>query len=280
MFHMIARRRGQLLVTAGTDVVMWGMSLPRGTVVHDVKGRVSVLETSNFGRQTATAYGCEIQLVPVPDPDAGTNFNNLWDQLVPKDTDQQQVDLDTTAVDTSPFFEPGEVDWTQVLDIGKRPEKLWGRYKMLCMADGMIATFRDDSNAAVEYAAGDRFDVRKKKNYRATQPSVLMCALASPVLDDTTATFPSAFAENEWARIKYAKQMLEQAMISLIGLEEAGSETPWEDQVDLLQEHLEPDLFEHTSSAFVSGQFFTIFDFKIAHSVTGDLTLKTLSTGR
>lgn len=280
MFHMIARRRGQALVTAAQDTVLWGLSLPRGSVVHDIRGRISLLETSNFGRQTATAYGFEIQLVPVPDPDAGTAYATLWDQLIPKDSDSDVLDLDTVAADTTPFFEPGEVNWNEVIDVGKRPEKLYGRYRFLSMADGMVATFRDDTNAAIEYSAGDRFGVQVKKSYRVSQPSVLMCAVASPALDDTVAAQQSMLAENEWSRVKYAKQMLEQAMISLIGLEEAGAETPWEDQIDLMQLHLEPDLFEQTGDAFVAGQFFTIHDFKIGHSVVGELGLKTLSLGR
>lgn len=280
MFHMIARRRGMDQVTAGTDQAIWGLSLPRGTVLHDVKGTIAIHEETNMLRSELTGYAAELQVVPIPDPDAGTSFNTLWNQLVPKDTDAQVIDLDTVATDVTPFFEPGMTDWSQVLDIGKRPKKLYGRYKLLSMANGAVTIFRNDTNANVEYVAGDNFSVRSKEKLRADQPSVLMMAIASPDLLDTTITDTTMLAENEWSRIKYGKQMLEQAMISLIALEEAGAETPWEDQVDLLQEYLEPDLFEGVADRFVSGQFTVLFDFKIGISVTGSLSLKTLSTGR
>lgn len=279
MFHMTARRRSQCAASVGTDTVLWGLSLPRGSVVHDIKGVVSLVGSSNLPRPQITAYGVEIHIVPIPDPDLSAAYDSLWDNLIPKDTDVQLIDLDTATADLTPFFEPGEVDWTQVLDIGKRPVKLWGGYRFQTIHDA-LATFRDDTNAAVEWLAGGRERIRVRKSYRVTQPSVLMCGIASPSLDDTDATPPRMILENEWSRVKYASQMLEQAMISLIGLEESGAETPWEDQVDLLQEHLEPDLFEQTSGLYTSQTWTAVGDMKISHSVTGRLDLKSLSTGR
>jgi len=280
VFRMLARRRSQVLVTPGTDRVIWAMSLPNGTVVHDIKGEVHVIGTLDNRFDEATFYGLEVYILPVFDPDASNSAEVLWDQLVPKDTDVQAIDLDSAAADTTPFFEPGEADWSQVLDVGVRPRKLYGRYKMVTGLNSAFAGRDPATPFGVETRLGEIIPMRIKKSFRVSQPSMLVCALASPAMDDTTTTVELALSENEWSRVMYAEQMLEQAHMDLIGLTEAGAETPWEDATDLLQKHLEPDVFEETATNFVSEQWQTYADIKIDHSVKGRLDIKMLSTGR
>ena len=57
MFRMLARRRSQISVAAGTDQVLWGMSLPSDTVVHDIKGEVHVIGSADQLYRRGTFYG-------------------------------------------------------------------------------------------------------------------------------------------------------------------------------------------------------------------------------
>ncbi len=271
-----------MVCEAGVDKIIFGMTVPGDSVIHDIHADMSIHVDTDQNFATGTFYGLEGYILPLMDPDAAISFQTLWDNLVPKDTDTQVIDLDTAAADATPFFEPGEADWAQVLDIGMRPEKIYGRYKMLtCVGQSLVTSTKDtESPFGLEGRYGDRFDLRVRKNYRVRQPSAVLFAIASPAMDDTTSTVEAALEEDELPRIKYARQMLEMALMDLIGLTEAGAEVPWEDATDLLQKHLEPDVFEETAAAWFSPQLSVFCDAKLRHSVVGSLSVKTLSTGR
>ena len=168
----------------------------------------------------------EIWILPVFDPDEGASLETLVDRLIPKDTDSQSIDFDTTATDTTPFFEPGEADWTQVLDVGVRPKRIYGGYRMLTAANAPFVGRDPATPFSLEQRLGEIVQVRVRKPHRVRQPSVLVCAVASPAMDDTTTVVESALAENEWSRVKYARQMLEQAHMSLIGLASSAPRAP------------------------------------------------------
>ena len=92
-------------------------------------------------------YACEGYILPVMDPDDNSSFDTLWDQLVPKDTDTQVINLDTEVTDTSPFYEPGEADWTALVDVGVKPERVYHRSRLLTMANkGTSLIFQDNQN--------------------------------------------------------------------------------------------------------------------------------------
>ena len=99
-------------------------------------------------------------------------------------------------------------------------------------------------------------------------------------MDDTTSTLQAAMAENEWGQIKYARTMLERAMLHVFGLVEAGAETPWEDATAVLKKHLEPDVFEETAAAFAAVGFDVVSKGILDHSVTGEVAVKAITTGR
>lgn len=282
MFGMIARRRGQVLVEAGVDKVIWAISLPQDALIRNVRGKVDLIGTSDFSFILGTFYGLEMYVLPVFDPDATNVIQTLFDQLVPKDTAVQAIDLDTGATDATPFFEPGEVNWAEVLDIGVRPEKMYSRYKMLNATNALFMGRDPETPFSLEMRLGDSVEVQVAKTYRVKQPSVVALAIATPVLDQTADDVLTlhALEEDEWGRIKYAELMLEHAMIDLLGLTESGAETPWEEATDLLQEYLEPPMTEDTSGNWTSAQFNTYHDFKMDIWVPGRVSVKMLTTGR
>ena len=134
------------------------------------------------------------------------------------------------ALDTSPFFEPGEADWTAVFDVGLRPERIYHRDRLLTIVNGSVFTYQDNQSPFnVEWRAGDSFSIHIGKRLRVRQPSVLVFAVAAPSMDDTTVTIQAALAENEWPQVKYMSHILERAMLHVLGVVEAGAETPWEE---------------------------------------------------
>lgn len=279
MQRMIARRRSSGSVAANTDEVIWGISLPSGTRVHSVKGPMSVHANSFAAMDEVAAYGCEAWVLPVMDPDAAVSFTTLWDQLVPKDTDVQTIDLDTVAADATPFYEPGEADWSQMLQIGLRPKRVFQRIRNFTAASSGAPLFLDTT---LKWVPRDTW-MMNIGGFSVSRPSVLVCAVASPLLDDMGTTIESSLSEKKWGQVKYITHTLEQAMLNLLGLttaaEEATATSSFELATDLLQEHLEPDVIEHANMSWESSTWHTFADIKIAHSVPG--TMKAvITTGR
>ncbi len=282
MIRMYARRQTQLTCPAGQDRVFFGLSLPSGSRINNVNIEVHLVSSSTNVQDRAAMYAVEGWILPVLDPDAATSFDVLWDNLVPKDTDVETMDLDTGATDATNFFEPGEPDLSDMFEVGLRPERIFHRNRLLTMAGGgSVFSFQDNQTPfQPNWIPGDRFDIRLKKNYGVSQPSVLLFAFASPNLDDTSTTVPSAMAEAEWGQVKYIGHVLERAMLHVFGVVETGAETPWEEATALLKKHLEPDVFEQDGGAFV-GQTFDVFAKGIVdHSVEGTIRLGSVSTGR
>jgi hypothetical protein len=275
---MQVRRRGARVVSAGSDKVLFGVSLPSDTSIANIRARMSMEAVSVTVNQKVNAYGVEGWVLPVTDPDASTTYQTLWDQLVPKDTDVQTIDLDTGAVDSAPFFEPGEADWTQLLNLGVRPRRIYQRLRFLTL--GSTSSLVLDSSNGIKWLAKDNWTIRLDRPFRVNRPSVLVFGFASPGLDDTTTSEEGPLAENEWGQVKYIGHVVDRAFMDLLGLTEAGAETPWEEATDLLQKHMEPDIFEDTGGQMEAQNFFTYTDAIMEHRVPGEVARPQLTTGR
>jgi len=282
MLHMIARRRGMYDVTVGTDTVIGGITLPSDTVVRDVRATFDILDSGAgfLAKNVGIMYGIEGYILPLLDPDSAIEFNVLWDNLVPKDTDTETIDLDTGAADTTPFFEPGEIDWSKVLDVGLRPRKIYSRYKLMTFNNAAQHGQDEETPFAAQWVGGDRVHVRIRRSLHVSQPSVLLFAFASPAVDDTTTTPETALTEPNLSQVKYMEETLERAHLTLIGLTEAGAETPFVEAGALIKTHLEPDMFEQTSGRYFPVAYRVFTEMMIGHSVRGRFGTTTLSTGR
>lgn len=278
--RMFARRLDKRAVTAGTDGVFFGISLPSDAVVHDINIEVHVHSNTIFALSSMAMYAIEGWILPVIDPDAATSFQTLWDNLVPKDTDVETMDLDTAAADATPFFEPGEPDFSDLMEVGLRPERIYHRSRMFSFANAILR-FQDVETPFIpEWMAGGVERIRIRKRLKVMQPSVLLFALASPSMDDTVNTEPAAAAEAEWGQMKYIGHVLERALLHLLGIVEAGAETPWEEATALLKKHLEPDPFEQTATQMTANSWFITARGIVDHSVEGRLGQTSISTGR
>lgn len=278
MFRMMARRDGALSVGSNNDDVIFGITLPSETVIHDISANIRINSPVDRAINEVIAYALEMWILPVFDPDTATTYDALMNTLVPKDTDVQTIDLDTAAVDTTPFWEPGEADWSKVLEIGFQPERLWHEHRYMSFSTPGIHIHQDNQTPfATVWNARAVETIHIKRRLRVEGPSVLVLGMSAPALDDHVSTMDAPLLENEWSRVKYGEQMLEQAHMDLIGLIEATAETPWEDATDLLQKHVRPDLFEETADTFTTSGYDVSYDALIDHSVVGRLGKHTLS---
>lgn len=277
MLRMIARRRSQRNIGANTDQVIFGISLPSDTVVNRVRADVHLVGGGTEGYLEAFWYGCEGWILPILDPEDNASFDVIWDQLVPKDSDIQTLDLDTGSQDTTPFFEPGEADWAQLFDVGLRPQRIYQRLRLLTYA---TANKPHTVTDAANWTPTDVFRIELNRRFVVRQPSVMLFAVASPGTDDTTSTIETALSETEWSQVKYMEHVLERAQMDLLGLTEGGAETPWEEATNLLQNHLEPDVMEDSAGRFSSITWNAFTDALIDHSVVGRLGKITVTTGR
>lgn len=281
MLRMFGRRQSQVRTVVGADAVLFGISLPSDTVIHDISAKIHAVGNNYLVASRAHMSAVEMWILPVHDPDEVTSYDSLWDRLVPKDTDTQTLDLDTAASDTNTFYEAGMAEWGAMLDVGFRPERLYHRHRIHTMTNSAIFRFQDNQSPfAVQWISGFDFRIKIRRRLRVSQPSVLVLAAGAPDLLGTTGTAMAPLLESEWPQVKYAGNMLERAMMDLFGITEAGAETPWEEATDLLQKHLDPDPFEGTSGQWVSEAYDYYTEAMIDHSVVGSLEKLQVTTGR
>lgn len=256
MLKMVGKRQSHRIVATGTDKVLFGIAMPSDSVVTSVQAEVHLTtrEADVKSFENVCMWGCEGYVIPVDDPDTTEGYEALWDRYVPKDTDVEAIDLDTAAEDATPFLEPGEPDWTQVLDVGLRPRRVFRRQGLVSVVHPRAVLAFHDPNTpfAALWQPADFFRIRVNRPIRVSKPSMMLFALASPALDDTTTTLPITPAENEWSRTRYMGEVLRLAIMDLIGLTEAGATTPWEEATDLLLKHLLPDVVEETAGVMGS----------------------------
>lgn len=277
--RLIANRTRQFSIALNTDGVIGGISLPSGTVLNGINGHVDMHAETDLSSQEVVMYGCEAYVIPVIDPDTAVTFDALWDRFVPKDTDTQTMDLDTTAVDATPFWEPGETDWSEIFDLGVRPVRLFRRLRMFTPASDRSWMFLDtESPFAKLWRARDAFDIKVKKRVRVTVPSVVVLAVGSPSTDDTTATVESTLLENEWGQVKYMGETLTRAQLSLLGLGGVGGGAPFDVAVDLLQKHLDPDVIEEDADSFKGVTWQGLARMKFDHTVPGTMGEPSVAT--
>ncbi len=281
MLRMHAKRYGQVNCLAGTDRVVAAISLPSGTRLNRVSGTLKMVQLVALNVDDIAAYGAEIWLLPVFDPDAAINADTLWDNVVPKDNDADTLDLDTGATDTSPFWEPGEADLQQIFNVGNVPEKIWERRRLMTINDGYVFAFQDNQTPfLLQWHPGSVDRIRVNKNYLLTEPMMLCLGVASPALDDTTTAVPTAMIEADWARVKYMKEVLSIALQQMLGLTEAGAETPFIEAAQLLRSHLAPDIFEEDGGRYVSAAWQAVAELNIDHSVPGEMAIGQISYQR
>ena len=181
-------------------------------------------------------------VVPVTDPDTATDLNTLWDQLVPKDADVSSggFDLDTATAVTSSFADGGEVNLDRLMDMSNLDDDkhYYRSRKMVSFAN---SPWGYQAGTPDQYYPAQVMPIRSKKNVSADMMSQSLVAFTTLHLTDIDASRSTYSSEKYWMQNKYVDVVLEQAWQYLVGLVEAGAETPWEDAATTIQAIVEPE---------------------------------------
>ncbi len=240
----------QSVISSNTDQVVAGIWVPANSMILGANGYLDY----NGGIVPANIVqmiGASMWWLPVEDQDSTGGMSTHWDAMVPKDTAAAAMDLDVGAADATPEWQPGEPKWEQLYDIGLDRRQLWEGHAMSHIGRNLGIARDPETPFAVEYVPGGSVAVNMNRGFRTNGPGLLCVGVSSPDLGSLSATASiAALAEDEWARIQFIDMVVEQAMMSLLGLIEAGAETPWQEAVALLEDYLVPAVLEVTASTF------------------------------
>lgn len=278
---MLARRTFQRQVVSGADDVLAGIWLPAKTRVNQVSGYASCVVSAPQTIGKAVGASIEGWVLPVDDPDATATMEVHWDTHVPKDTAVDVLDLDAIAQDTTPFWEPGELFWESIFDIGVQPRRVFHRHWLSTAVLNSVAVNRDPETPFLyEYTAGLTVPFGTGP-FRVDEPSLLVFGGAAPAMDATSASAAIApLAEEDWGQLQFIDHVLERAQLHLLGLFEAGAETPFEEASALLRSYLDPAVFEETATTFAGVNWMMIGEMQVDLTVQGSLPKQLITTGR
>lgn len=265
-------------VGEGTDEVCFDYPLPAGCSMKDLWLNQRVISAAQISTITAVMYGVAGFVVPVLDPDGELSPETLWDTAVPKDVLESAgaFDLDTATQDTTPEFEVGEPDWGAVFQVaGNRPLEFFRRRRLITLADSNVGFLEGTPDTFLPL---DRWQSHIKRNIEARVHSHIMLGVSSPSLDRTSSAVPNTLAETEWTMMTYLEDFLLDAMKNLLGLVEAGAETPYAESAAFVAELIERNAVEETAGSFLGANWTVFTQSVIAVDVPGTIAVGTLTS--
>lgn len=282
MQRLIAHRYEHTIVQDGTDRVLFGLTLPSESRINNIKATVSIKTLDSVLAESVGMYELAGYILPLPDVDAAPQYENLWDQLVPKQEDDDTIEMDSGSADTNPAFEPGEESLEELFSVGFQPEQIYKRRGIVSQDSPFSTAFFSTTS---QFLFHERVKVNVSKNYFIEQPSVLVFGLSAPTFahqKDKAAAPLTALTGVQIAQLKYMTGVLERAFYDTLGLTEAGAETPFEEATALLKIHLEPLVTtDGTNENIWSNEDYTVHVIAmIDHSVPGNFDMGTVSAAQ
>ncbi len=196
----------------------------------------------DIGITDVVMYGCEGWIARTEILTDYQDMNTLWDSAVPKNQAGVQVLDPNDAVIAESFFQLGEVALAQILGqevLG--PERIFQRESMLSFANAPSG-FKDATPDT--YIPAQVFQINVGKKYTVRDFNGLMFGIASPdyaVADDNDIipVLGSVGTRQAFYALQFLEEYMDMAMISLLGLTEAGAESPYVDVLTFIEELLE-----------------------------------------
>lgn len=236
----IARDRfASAAVTTGTDGVLCAWAVPAETSVISIKANVQVLSTTkvefNAGRM---AYAMDGWFLELPDDLMESTTESIYDALVPKYVASLSFDFEDEVADTAPGYEPGEIR-NDMLGMVDDQRHIYQRRKILGFP-GHRGYHETTPAVSWAHIPVDDFSISRKGMRKADAMSAVIFGLSSPSNDGLTAEnklFPNfgGTARSEWIWMRFLPQMLDKAVVAMLGLTQSGAETPYDDLLDLLE---------------------------------------------
>lgn len=265
-------------VAAGSDGIIAALAIPAEAQVNRIWFSCDIVGSSQSVVHAAM-YGIDAYLLPVLDPDTEITPDVMWDAQVPKDDSigSDVVDLDTlpAGADTTPRFEPGDPSISTLVGLTTAPRRLFKRRRLLTFAK-RAAGF--ESASPDTFKPAESFSTKLKPRLRVQAPSYLLFGLSSPGTLRTGAAWFTAASAREWMQLRYLQSTVDDMYKQLVGLTEAGAETPYEDAATLLSNWLQ-QFVEGTATSFNPIQWTVFTEMTVELMIHGDINRKTLSAG-
>lgn len=277
MILLKGERTAHTLTGSNSDTVITAFDLPRGSELKGFRCKTSLVGASEkFEREVAVGYAVGAVLIELDDPDTAESYQDLWDRFVTKYTDVDTIDFDTTVADTASFWEPGEADFEEVFDMGDRAMWLYHKKEILNLANpgnrGVVVRDEATPFEPIWFPAVN-LTIASKKRVRIRKPSMLLIAVGSPALDDTTTARPH-LTEVEWGQIQFIESTIERSLMDQLDIVEAGASVTWEAASAVLRKHLAPDVFEQTAAAFLTNSWNVFTELEFRHTVPGTMSFR------
>lgn len=258
MLRIVRKSFSAMAVATGADRVLALMPIPPRGRFLGMRGSVQAV-AEDVPKHTALywpvrAYACQM----TDTSDLVDSWDDLWDRWVPKDGDVSeaagtyQLDVDTDNVDQDVFEEPGEASPNELFGLSEPSRLLWKDEELITIASSPIGY----EGAGVDSYVGARiYQPSWSGSIRFPQGGFVALAMAAPEWDDVQTTVPTAMA-NITDILMYANlpDFLHTARLALIGATESGAETPAVDVLSLIEELVEPTVYEQSDGLFSTTQ--------------------------
>ena len=242
----------QRQIGSNSDGVVSGIWLPANSILRMARGNITFEATTVSPTITAQIGAASMWWLPVDDPDSTGTMDSVWDSQVLKDSQVVSLDLDTQTLRTNPEFEPGEAKWAKLFDVGVEVKHLWKDLFISSIAKNSAGVGpAPDTPFGFEFIPVGELRPELPMAIRTSTPGLLAVGVSSPNTDATSSTEAIAgLAEEDWGQLQYIDHVMERAMLNLLGVQEAGAETPWEEATTLLKKYLRPLVLETQGGSF------------------------------
>ena len=215
-------------IVADQDQVVAVCPIPPGGRMLQVQGSVHVAPEGAIAIDEMLVYGLHGYILPVLDPDLADSVDDIWDNLVPKGQNVGTagvIDLDQTAEDLEPVWEPGLENLEQLLNIDvMNIAEFYSRQRVMSWASHPMLGHLDTT---LKYLPAEVARVKVNRGYSVRQPSMAMLGFSSPATTSTTATLQAAPTEKEWGLMFFLKNTVLDMVTHALGTIEAGAESPY-----------------------------------------------------
>ncbi len=278
MFRIEPTIDSEMDVASGSDAILCSVPVPPGGVLKGIDFNIRAMGPE-INTLLAIGWGISFGFLPIQDPDTSWTPKTVWDSLMQKDETlaANVIDFDTTGTDTSPAIEWGDPSVEMVTGLSTHGTFLYRNRRLITFADNKSGFMPDGVSAGVHsFNPTDAVRRRIFRPIKATVPSVVMCAISSPVF--VTGGFFSPASTKKWMQMTYLQDTLEDAHKSLMGGTEPGAESPYEDAVATISSWLE-QLVEEDTDAFAPVALRLFGQFKFEIDVPGSFRATKLVSG-
>ncbi len=236
-------------VAADSDAVLCGFPMPPGSTFVNGWVKLDCSPIARVAVEAVVAYAVKGYVLPVLDPEGDADWLTIWDNLVPKDEAQADDALDLTsgAADTTPFTEFGIPNLNEIVSL--EPFGMTEIFKRSEIVTKNTHPHHLHLDTTHFYWPGVSFSSHISKPVRSRGFSGAVFGFASPVMTQSQTTEDDIPSKEEWAMLMFLENTLENMLISLAGITEAGATIPYASAMSFLGNLLEPAVLEVTARA-------------------------------